>query len=755
MSLQNTYGDWVDPELLPALPQCIAQRNQGYWMSAMEVCMWKRCTRRSIGNEKCLHHEYITQLSCITDQCSPDLIGRYLPYCSRSPLAKAQFYHWIVQVTGRTWFIDVGDAADVQKLTPASLVDGYASIGVVSQAPSDLTKAESAHSRVSFNSAIASCSFTGMPQHRENIAKDWESDEVKYMKFLGSESAAYTLTQHSVAYGHYFDKACFCKTFKLNLREPYRRIDMTQQRLWMNATCGPKSLFSNWTNNLMTIGSAYIAKGDWAWPSCVDDIPKTVLNLTNSCAEKACKIDSAGYCQKTNAIDRSCFCNQISYDSCGGSCHLFETRIDYVKWMHRLCGDVEGWHGLPEDWQKLAHPTSQDIIPRQWTITQYEHTDEDGIQGSCASSESMLVGLILLNVASLLAAFFAWRLDIQRILRKVLWRPSSWSFIVYGSSSAAVQLLGYWLVAYIIQSTPHFPHVAVHQLILFFCSLPRPAWLKAAFFSLQKSDVMTISLAASALWSELILQIPTTYYMFTTVSYGWEHSFYWNSMEIAKQVPYAREFYAGAALWLLISFLGFVLIVLMVVIALIVLIVRAVWRPLITHKHVQLPNRDLNKSPSALNAFRVGFNERVTPLNKWYLEQEDTLIHRWSRQFRRSDLASLDGAQPSHETICPVECDTPWYQRLIVRASIICCVSLLAMWIAQWLFWVGFIGLSRETYVCNDVELMGETDITRLCIPRFWLAIIIWVAASLVENVLGGLDGARGGEIEYVPLASL
>jgi hypothetical protein len=499
MSLQNTYGGWVDPELLPAMPQCINQQDQYQWMSAMGACIWKRCTRRY--NNKCIHHQYITQLSCIKDRFSPDFIGAYLPYCSRSPLAKAQFYHWILQVTGRTWFIDVGDAADVQKLTPASLVDGYARFDVARKAPWCLADADSAHSAVPFKHVLSSCSFTSTTRHAGNATRPWEYDErIKSLTALYSETAAYTLTQHSVADGDYFDRACFCKTFKLGSQEPcvFLRLETTRQRLWMNATCGPKSLFSNWTNNLLTTESAYIAKGDWTWPSCAADVPKAVLNLTNSCAEKACKIESDGYCEKTSAIDRSCFCNQISYDSCGGSCHLFETRIDYLKWMHRLCGDVEGWHGLPQDWQRLAHPTPQDIIPRQWVITPYEYTDEGRIQGSCASSDSMLVGLILLNVASLLATFFAWRLNIQRILHNVLWRPSSWSFIVYGSSSAAVQLFGYWLVAYTVQST-HFSHVPVHQLILFFCSLPRPAWLKTASFSLQNSDVITISLAASAL----------------------------------------------------------------------------------------------------------------------------------------------------------------------------------------------------------------------------------------------------------------
>jgi hypothetical protein len=727
------------------MPQCIVQQNQSAWLSAMTACTWKRCTRHF--GLICSHHQYLTQLSCLRAGFSSDLVGEYLPYCSRSVLAKAQFYHWILQVTGRTWFVDVGDAINVQRLSPASLVNGYAHIDVVGKAPSCLAHADSASSKEPFRRVIASCSFTSMTQHTGNAVRPWEYNQgLQSMTTLDSETAAYTLTHYSVAHGDYFDRACFCKTFTIGRQEEPcaapRRLDMTRERLWMNATCGPKSLFSNWTDNLMTTESAYIAKEDWTWPSCAADIPRDVLKLAYRCTDDVCKIDSSGYCRITSAIDRSCFCHQISYESCGGSCHFFETRINYVKWMHRLCGDVDGWHGLPQDWQRLTRPTSQDMIPWQWNITPYEYTDDDRSQGGCASSERMLLDLVLLNAASLVAAFFAWRLDIRRALHDVSWQPSSLSFIIYGSSSAAVQLFGYWLVAYIIQSNPHFSHVPVHQLTFFFCSLPRPAWLKAAFFSLQNSEVVTISMAASALWSELILQIPTTYYMFTAVGYGWDHSLYWNYMEIAKQVPYASEIYAGAALWLFTSLVGLVLIIL------------TVWRRFVTRKHVRFLDGNTKKAPSAINAFLIVLNEQVAPFNEWYLEQEDTLIHRWSCQFRKSDLALLGRAQPSYGTTYPIERETPRYHRHSARFGIICCVSLLVMWIAQWLFWIGFLELSREMYVFIDLRSIGKTDIPRFCIPQLWLVMMIWSAASLGANVMEGLDGARVGAMEYASLDS-
>jgi hypothetical protein len=245
------------------MPQCIVQQNQSAWLSAMTACTWKRCTRHF--GLICSHHQYLTQLSCLRAGFSSDLVGEYLPYCSRSVLAKAQFYHWILQVTGRTWFIDVGDAINVQRLSPASLVNGYAHIDVVGKAPSCLARADSASSKEPFGRIIASCSFTSMTQHTGNAIRPWEYNPgLQSMTTLDSETAAYTLTQYSVAHGDYFDRACFCKTFTIGRQEEPcaapRRLEMTRERLWMNATCGPKSLFSNWTDNLMTTESAYIAK---------------------------------------------------------------------------------------------------------------------------------------------------------------------------------------------------------------------------------------------------------------------------------------------------------------------------------------------------------------------------------------------------------------------------------------------------------------------------------------------------------------
>ena len=87
---RNNHNGWVNPEDLTPMPQCIAQQDQSTWLSSMTKCTSKRCTSHFLFI--CTHHQWLTQLSCLSIGFSADVIKGYLPYCSRSVLAKAQLY---------------------------------------------------------------------------------------------------------------------------------------------------------------------------------------------------------------------------------------------------------------------------------------------------------------------------------------------------------------------------------------------------------------------------------------------------------------------------------------------------------------------------------------------------------------------------------------------------------------------------------------------------------------------------------------
>ncbi|GKZ66796.1 hypothetical protein AnigIFM50267_000884 [Aspergillus niger] len=134
---QNNYNGWVNPEDLRPMPQCIAQQDQSTWLETMTKCTAKQCT--SHFGIICTHHQWLTQLSCLSVAFSSDVIARYLPYCGRSILAKAQLYSWIRDITGREWLVEVGDTNELQNLSPTSLAEGYTAVDVINTAPKCLT----------------------------------------------------------------------------------------------------------------------------------------------------------------------------------------------------------------------------------------------------------------------------------------------------------------------------------------------------------------------------------------------------------------------------------------------------------------------------------------------------------------------------------------------------------------------------------------------------------------------------------------
>ncbi|KAJ5514826.1 hypothetical protein N7463_004378 [Penicillium fimorum] len=433
---QSSHNGWVNPEDLAPMPQCIAQQDQSTWLRAMTKCTSKRCT--SHFGFICTHHQWLTQISCLRTAFSPDVIKSYLPYCGRSVLAKAQLYLWIHNISGRTWLVDVGDANGLQSLTPDSLVKGYAAVGVLHNAPTCLTDSVSALSMEPFQHVMASCGFTRTTQHTGNAARPWEySERLRSMIALDFETVGYDLVQrriydlvlHRISDGEYFDKDCFCNTFNIDhKKEPCSgsgQLDFTKERLWINATCGSTSLPETWTDTLKTTQFAYIPIEDWHWPKCVADIPEQVMELTDQCATDACEV--GGYCKVKRAVDRACVCRDISYNSCGGLCQIFETRIDYIKWLHDLCGNVQDWHGLPDNWRQLVVPTTLDMIPWRWTlkpsnesvITQIPRFGQTKATETCASNESKLISFALVNIATFLAVSLSQRTDILGVLTAI------------------------------------------------------------------------------------------------------------------------------------------------------------------------------------------------------------------------------------------------------------------------------------------------------------------------------------------------
>ncbi len=722
---QSDYNGWVNPEDLAPMPQCIAQQDQSTWLNAMTKCTSKRCT--SHFGFFCTHQQWLTQLSCLSIGFSSDLVQGYLPYCGRSVLAKAQLYLWILNITGRTWLVYVGDANGLQDLSPASLAEGYAAVDVIYNAPTCLASSVSALSMEPFQHVIASCGFTSTTQHTGNAARPWEySESLRSMVALDSETVGYNLARRSIEYGYYFDRECFCNTFNIDPEnEPCAEqghIDLTKERLWINATCGSTSLPENWGDTLKTTEFAYIPIENWHWPKCVVDMPRQITELTDQCATDACEIDSSGYCKVKSAVDRTCFCRNISYDSCGGSCQIFETRMDYIKWLHDLCGNLQDWQGLPDNWHQLAGLTSLDMIPWRWTIKSSNSSDPNSTE-TCASNEWKLGSFAIVNIATLLAAILSQRTGIDRNPPSSLWYLHPWSWVFKGTLIVALQLLASWFNILLIQKTPGYEDVADIQLLLLLCTMPRLAWLMNLPISIQPFEAMNLSMAASSLFAEMILQLLSSYYMVTTVNYGREHNFYFGALKGAGRARSAKMMYAGALMWLIV--VSFVLFQLL----------RAICRMdrMSKSNSPNLPQwqRDMQTTSNISENLVSQLNERCTRLGQ-------KLTYSWMDKSTVLLINSEGGEYTAYGTFS-VQDKTNWvFQKAFADLYAVTVISLLLLWIAQWLFWGGFIGLSSEEYVF--MHLLGPYQLLtglRFCLPNLGFLTAVWIPFSVAGAAVG------------------
>lgn len=663
LTIRRNYAGWVNPEDLMPMPQCVTEQDETKrekWLELMTKCTSKRCTSRF--GAICTHHQWLIHLSCLASEFSPDAIEPYVPYCSRSILAKAQLYHWIRSTTGRTWLVDVGDANELEVLSPASLVDGYASMNVIHKAPVCLKKSHSTPSMESFGYVMQSCAFTGYTEHAGNTARPWEYQQsLRSIVPLASDTVGYDLTGTSLEHGSYFDKECFCSFFAAALgQEPclaYPGPDLTRERLWLDATCGEDSLPHDWRESLQLFGYEYLEPSKWFWPLSTTSLPRRVMELPDTCATHACHLDSQGYCEVAPAIDMTCACSNISYSDCQGSCRYFENRIDYVNWLNDLCGYMEDWHGLPTTWWRLAAPSARDMIPWRWLRKQNDDSDSTD---QCASEKVKLLSIALLNVASLLAVFIGKGYLITSTAAKYFLNAHWCDAYVRGVLIAAPQILANIIIGVLMQRAVGYQDTPVLEAMLLWCTMPQLGWLAMFVTGAHEIELMDFSSALSFLTAEIILQAFCLYSMLTTVIYGLSHNLYFADWANAERGQSARAMYVGALLWLIV----FILWIRKAIIALRSWAAESDADAISTHSGTA-------KSSTSWPSTAATRGSEAAPLTK--------------------STSSTYGTVPTQRR------PTMTSSRVLSQTYTTIFVTTLLLWVSRWLFWIGFIGISSAT----------------------------------------------------------
>ncbi|RAR13368.1 isocitrate dehydrogenase subunit 2 mitochondrial precursor [Stemphylium lycopersici] len=701
--LVNRHG-WVNPEDLMAMPQCIAQQDQSTWLEALTKCTHRQCTRH-FGPAICTHHQWLTQLSCLSTAFSPEVISEYAAYCGRSVLAKAQLFEWVRAVTDRTWLVEAGDTNGLQSLSPNSLAKGYAAISVIDKAPACLRDSTCTSSLEPFDRIMASCSFEATSRHTGNAGRPWEYRESsRSMVALDYEIVGYDATHRSIRYGEYFEKQCFCKTFNAESATSDCAgpgLDLTREWLWMNATCGSAGLPSNWKKELKTTVYDYIPVEDWRWPQCVDSMPAETIALADQCTTDACEIDADGYCTVVRAVDRACYCHKISYNTCKGACHVFETRIDYVKWLHGLCGDGHEWKALPPDWRRLGTITTLDMIPWTWftdpngdsKLAVGKHSENSEAGRACASTEWKYLSLILINMATLFVGLMrpkvgsgSSRFDYE----------NEFSWFSRGLGMAALTLAANGINAFLVISTPGYEDAPMIELALLWCSLPRLTWLILLLVGVQPFKRSIFSAAASCLVAECVLQALSASFLFTTVTYGFEHAFYSRYMAKLAASPSAQWMYFGAFAWLL------------VMVVTVVPLLQTLFGSIRSHRSTEA------KTTNSSLAGQMG-----RPLVERWTWLEEKLAVYWIDKdwdLEETPLMNVRGHTYAVYGTLPVKGpDNRSNKRGAVRLTLVVITSTFFLWVAQGVFWVGFIGLTAEEF----------------CPPNLGLLTVSWMVSSM------------------------
>jgi hypothetical protein len=237
-----------------------------------------------------------------------------------------------------------------------------------------------------------------------------------------------------------------------------------------------------------------------------------------------------------------------------------------------------------------------------------------------------------------------------------------------GAAIVALHLFANSINAMLVQSTPGHTNIPITQLILLWCSMPRSTWLTILLTILQPPKTTAFpTILAGYLFAETILQLLSASHMLTTISYGWHHAFYTNKMVVLDPLPSAKAMYIGALLWLLI------------VIVALVLVLQA-----LASDTTIPPSYEKQSHPTVAEEL-VATPLMTTPCTS-YGTHPDRVFH------------------------------VAFTKRSNVRLVLIASASLFLLSVAQWVFWIGFLGVGDDVF----------------CPPRLEVLTGVWIAAAVV-----------------------
>ncbi|KAF4497989.1 hypothetical protein FAGAP_5848 [Fusarium agapanthi] len=368
-------------------------------------------------------------------------------------------------------------------------------------------------------------------------------------------------------------------------------------------------------------------------------------------------------------FDKACFCNTFTMSQHEEPCSTSSPKDleTQRRWMNETCGYT---------WQEPARPQPRDMIPWRWRI--YPRSPEAIAQ--CPSNEWKLMSIGLINLVTffaILQANSARQSTSSTNSRPLFYDPARW--ILGGVLLGCIQLFANLANATIVQTTPGYEDIPVVQLMLLWCSLPRLSWLPISSHGTKNSKFQDTTSSMSAMFAEAILQAFSFYHMFLTVNYGRNHDFYFGALSRATRSPFAALMFGSALAWLFVMAL------------MAVTVIRTI------------RTRDkLNEKQEGESG--VEAKESTGP------KEEDCLLPKSHTGSEGHSYGTLTGEV---EALAP---SMIGHSRLHMTMA----MGVPLLWLAQWLFWIGFIGLSSHDF----------------CLPSLETLTGVWLASSVGSVVI-------------------
>lgn len=341
--------------------------------------------------------------------------------------------------------------------------------------------------------------------------------------------------------------------------------DKTGLLVWLNGTCsgihGFAGMPDHWEDSISMLNKTYSKANSFPWPSCLKAGNHTDCQLNStetSCVRTVCSdVDSHGSCNSTDMISMQCFCSQVKYgSSCSANCGLSWERAQYLNWLNNTCfSKVDPGISLPLNWTSLLPVQRSEMLPWKWQLSSdiSPSGEISNPQVQCPSASSKLLAFAAVNIAMLLLMpIISRRTVIKKLTCRFFGRQESKRWYITGPIGVGLHLASNAVNAAIIKSTAGFQHTDIKTFTIFWCTRPRISWLIVGLLPIDADRSMYLASTASILFSEVILQLISSYYMGLGANYARRQKFLLNGH--LGGTWYARQakiMYAGSIVWLI------------------------------------------------------------------------------------------------------------------------------------------------------------------------------------------------------------